>query len=98
MGHDRHISGYTICHDLTAFLDKRKYVLIVLIEFPIGSQSDLNVRYDLSPQFKTLVYVQIHLYMLRNTDHELMYSLAMEYDNDDSFMIEMEDDSNNKSN
>lgn len=26
-----------------------------------------------------------------------MYSLAMEYDNDDSFMIEMEDDSNNKS-
>lgn len=92
MGHDRHISGYTICHDLTACLDKRKYVLIVLTEFPIGSQSDL------SPQFKTLVYVQIHLYMLRNIDHELMYSLAMEYDNDDSFMIEMEDDSNNKSN
>lgn len=96
MGHDRHISGYTICHDITACLDERKYVLIVLIEFPIGSRSDPNVTYDLSPQFKTLVYVQ--MYMLWNIDHELMYSLVMEYDNDDSFMIEMEDDSNNKSN
>lgn len=37
------ISGYTIRHDITACLDKRKYVLIVLIEFPIGSRSDPNV-------------------------------------------------------
>lgn len=43
LGHDKHISGYMICHDLTACLDKRKYVLIVLIEFPIWSPSDPNI-------------------------------------------------------
>lgn len=43
LGHDRHISDYRICHDLTACLDKRKYVLIVLIKFPIGSRSDPNI-------------------------------------------------------
>lgn len=36
--------------------------------------------------------------MLRNIDYELMYFFVMEYDNDDFFMIEMEDDFNNKFN